>query len=1056
MKTKLALKTLYRSPVRIILTFILLVAVTFTLFSQVLEYAVTVREIDKAVKQYEGVGTAEVLPAERDVFGGLSTLSMYYATTDKRIGKDEHTDGLINAYVPLTYEQVNAISEMEYITFTDTRFMTAGICDAYVRMDDGEYFYNYNALCVIEATFERAAITLDLSDSNKEFELKFSNPKLISGSLVRPLSNNYSVKTLIGNGGSSGVGTKRAMVFDTTEYKYQKEFVDSLIPGNRYVFVIRYEPLYAYPNSTHVLGDYITETWSDTFWDVTYAPENYLETEEFADIKAVADIVELSNHTFDVVYTDYMGSIVRFSNGNMVIVDGSSITPECSSTNPNVCVISREFAQANNLSVGDMVEIKLGDKLFEQFKGLGAIPLVPKRVADSYTEVTLEIIGIYADMDSGAEHAREPNWTYSVNTIFVPKALLNVSETELENHMFVPGEFSFVVGNPEEISLFMDDCAPQIESMGLTLIFDDQGWLDIREEFSSSQKLGTIKVCVISAAVVTAIWLISFLYISGRKRDYAVMRVLGTNKRMANNAIMLPFLLLTVIAIILSALTSVVYTSHTIEQSNSIAVLTEFEIDTSMPIWIVIICVITAIFIISVFAYMLLYRLGKRSPLELIQNNQNKEMKRKAEIKLEPEPIVFKEYIPIDKLHKSEKCRRRFIWKYVFRHIKRTTAKSLLTILLAALLLNVVGQLDIMRDLYAELVENTEVSSNYIGGLPLGNVISLQKSGYAKEIYYSTTKAADVDTVTRSFVITNDFERYMGEGISVRYDNGKDESCFNSLNSVVLISEVYSKEFGLNLGDTVRISAENFSEYQRMARIASHREAYPGDQRSDDEIVLLYLEEMTEVYHQNSTEFIIAGIFSVQAENYAGEYDYVVFSPGTLHPYSEAYGVKVPLDVVEATVADNNLVDEYREFGQELAGGSVTEGVMFVMDTSKLENLRNTLRLVEMLYPIAVVVTLVIGAFLCGLIIVQTSKDIAIMRVLGTSKAKTRTILVLEQMILCIIGIIISGSVLYIRGALMQMLWVFGAYALVILLASIIASVAASHKNVLELLQTKE
>ena len=129
---------------------------------------------------------------------------------------------------------------------------------------------------------------------------------------------------------------------------------------------------------------------------------------------------------------------------------------------------------------------------------------------------------------------------------------------------------------------------------------------------------------------------------------------------------------------------------------------------------------------------------------------------------------------------------------------------------------------------------------------------------------------------------------------------------------------------------------------------------------------------------------------------------------------------------------------------------------MFVMDTSKLENLRNTLRLVEMLYPIAVVVTLVIGAFLCGLIIVQTSKDIAIMRVLGTSKAKTRTILVLEQMILCVIGIIIAGIVLYIRGAFMQMLWVFGVYALVILLASIIASVAASRKNVLELLQTKE
>ena len=59
-------------------------------------------------------------------------------------------------------------------------------------------------------------------------------------------------------------------------------------------------------------------------------------------------------------------------------------------------------------------------------------------------------------------------------------------------------------------------------------------------------------------------------------------------------------------------------------------------------------------------------------------------------------------------------------------------------------------------------------------------------------------------------------------------------------------------------------------------------------------------------------------------------------------------------------------------------------------------------------------------------------------------------------MILCIVGIIIAGIILYIRGALTQMLWVFSAYALVILLASIIASMAATRKNVLELLQTKE
>jgi len=59
-------------------------------------------------------------------------------------------------------------------------------------------------------------------------------------------------------------------------------------------------------------------------------------------------------------------------------------------------------------------------------------------------------------------------------------------------------------------------------------------------------------------------------------------------------------------------------------------------------------------------------------------------------------------------------------------------------------------------------------------------------------------------------------------------------------------------------------------------------------------------------------------------------------------------------------------------------------------------------------------------------------------------------------MILCVVGVIISGVVLYLRGVFMQMLWVFGAYTLVILVSAIVASIAASRKNVLELLQTKE
>ena len=78
------------------------------------------------------------------------------------------------------------------------------------------------------------------------------------------------------------------------------------------------------------------------------------------------------------------------------------------------------------------------------------------------------------------------------------------------------------------------------------------------------------------------------------------------------------------------------------------------------------------------------------------------------------------------------------------------------------------------------------------------------------------------------------------------------------------------------------------------------------------------------------------------------------------------------------------------------------------------------------------------------------------MRVLGTSKRRVRAIMVREHMILCVIGVALAAAVLAARGMLTQMLWVVALYVVVIFAASYVASVLASRKNVLELLQTKE
>ena len=59
MRNSLALKTLLRSPVKTLLTFLLIAAASFALFSRITDYAVTSREAANAESFYHGVAALD-------------------------------------------------------------------------------------------------------------------------------------------------------------------------------------------------------------------------------------------------------------------------------------------------------------------------------------------------------------------------------------------------------------------------------------------------------------------------------------------------------------------------------------------------------------------------------------------------------------------------------------------------------------------------------------------------------------------------------------------------------------------------------------------------------------------------------------------------------------------------------------------------------------------------------------------------------------------------------------------------------------------------------------
>ena len=281
MKPKYSLKTLYRSPVRTALTFILLAAVTFALCSQVLEYSVAKREMGKMVALYDGV-----LNVSQDTYKDGDRSAPEYIYADERVEQSVLPDEIYNeykklGYTPMTEEEIEKISSLPYITYVDTRYTTAAVSD-FRRLDEGISYYDYTNICVVEGDVKF------FNEFNKS--LVVTNLSLVGG---EPIPNSYfGERDIYIMGEADHVLEERNMpIFywrsngrvvsvDVKDCVYSRDYLRSLEAGERYVFVLRYEDeLTNTPDTyTYNMTDLFVYGQCEAVYSLKGEPENYLET----------------------------------------------------------------------------------------------------------------------------------------------------------------------------------------------------------------------------------------------------------------------------------------------------------------------------------------------------------------------------------------------------------------------------------------------------------------------------------------------------------------------------------------------------------------------------------------------------------------------------------------------------------------------------------------------------------------------------------------------------------------------------------------------------------
>ncbi len=148
------------------------------------------------------------------------------------------------------------------------------------------------------------------------------------------------------------------------------------------------------------------------------------------------------------------------------------------------------------------------------------------------------------------------------------------------------------------------------------------------------------------------------------------------------------------------------------------------------------------------------------------------------------------------------------------------------------------------------------------------------------------------------------------------------------------------------------------------------------------------------------------------------------------------------------------------------ASGAGTGDLRFMIWDEELKvvvgQLDKNISLLKVLYPVVMAVSVLIGAGLCFLLLLQATREAAILRVLGTTRTAVRLALIIEPLILSIIGVIIGWGFLAFCGrhrVLCQpwpLLISAGLYLAGVLVGLVIGAISVTNKKPIELLQVKE
>ncbi|MCM1537500.1 MAG: hypothetical protein NC254_03790 [bacterium] len=813
---------------------------------------------------------------------------------------------------------------------------------------------------------------------------------------------------------------------------------------------------------------------------------------------------ELNRHSMNVIATRDMSAMPNAQDvqKRMFLTDGRWLDGIDSNTGAAVCVVHKDFADARGLQVGDTIELTFRNAQLSLGYALGEQDVTEWQTYESETRQYV-IVGIfdYMPLNELIHNFSEENME-----LYIPYG--SVSEAYIKSRGMISQYFSFVLRNPQDTDAFLSEVQGPLTELGIRVQLIENDWEHFAVSANAMQQTARTDVLVLAGVLCLGFVLITFLYIRQNRKSLCIARALGVPKAKCIRMCLSPILYMSVIGIGAGALFAWRYAIGEAEQ-----MLTGMQehIEMSLSIWWLVGIMFVLEFLLTTSTAVGILLLARRPVMELLHDvaGGQKRMKtsetynvarnrerdalesiRMGEQSAGDEPggrqpatgasrVEGQLSLPIatgKRKGTASSCR------FVLRHIRRRPVHTILVAAVALAFLATVTwmQVSIVMDtaeverLYGtteidgELVKrDITVTSGSSGAYLTQDMLEwLQESGYVRELY---AEAADVMgmevTSVNRFTYETTLLQRIGTEIPVRsmtdverfcevnhveidYVDGYGPELFTAdweyldpdfgmvslrNNTPIIVPEAWMELYGLEFGQRIDISMisggwkRNVSPGPVIAGCIRYADVGDGISRGEWDKVLIplsVLEHFKEMrdWTYSSLQFTVNPAFNREIDMVKAEIEAQLKNP-------------------RMALADADVMLWTSELRQVV------------------EPFEKNLDLMKLLFPVTVAISAIAGGGLIFLLLQQRTEEAALLRVLGSSRGRTRRMLFAEPVLLSLLGLLIGGCVVYYSMpeiSTRQILMFAGTYLGGCLIGALAGTIHITRKKPLELLQVKE